>query len=460
MTLPPDADSRYRRAVNVWDSLWRAQYRYQTVTDRYSQVLDSDDNEVTAAPGYTRSFSHLVAGLFSRQTPGYTSDDNGPLDPQELSDLLFELVSKAAGYGCVVQRPVSDGVAWRPSVVAPSQFTIRWAHRRPAEIVVWEHADDPFVDDEHAGLALLETWTPNPSGPGQVVTEVWRTQTTGGKTKLTKQVPVDNPGVYDGHPFVVSAANDSIPRDMMPFVWAWEDFGPVPLWYTAEHVVVGLARLWDQEQDDAEMARHRIAMPVDLINRADVLADATGTVLARPGFQKHDNILGLSSSMSAEHGPTGGVTQIDFSDDLVQRERIERRENALLEMVGINPASIGRNVSGRSDSGVAKRADNQMTMNTISSPARRVEQVMTATVQQLTRLNPGTGAPTIQVAVYEGLKDHPLDSAEQARALRDAEAASTRTLVQTAHPSWTPEQVDEEVERMQAEARAIAPLEF
>ena len=36
---------------------------------------------------------------------------------------------------------------------------------------------------------------------------------------------------------------------------------------------------------------------------------------------------------------TVGSTPIEFGDDLMQRERIERRENALLEAVGINPAS-------------------------------------------------------------------------------------------------------------------------
>jgi hypothetical protein len=164
--------------------------------------------------------------------------------------------------------------------------------------------------------------------------------------------------------------------------------------------------------------------------------------------------------MSAEHGPSGGVTPIEFSDDLIQRERIERRENSILEMAGINPASIGRNVSGTSDSGTAKRADNQMTMNTISGPARHAAATLTTAVGGVARLNGGTWGDSDEVIVSEGLKENPVESADTARALRDAEAASTRTLVETAHPTWSPEQVDAEVEAMRAENAAASPLEF
>jgi hypothetical protein len=221
-----------------------------------------------------------------------------------------------------------------------------------------------------------------------------------------------------------------------------------------------LARLWDQEQDDAEMTRKRVAMPEDALGRKTVYADGSTDVIARPGFNKQDNLLLLTSGMSAEHGPNGGVTPIEFGDDLTQRDRIERRENALLEAVGINPASIGRNVGGRSDSGVAKRADNQMTMNTVTAPARRAEQALTSVVQDLARLNNVGAGTDVVVSVHEGLKENPIESAEVARTLRDAEAASTRTLVQTAHPTWSDEEVDVEVALMESQGAALAPFEI
>jgi hypothetical protein len=227
-----------------------------------------------------------------------------------------------------------------------------------------------------------------------------------------------------------------------------------------EPVLEGLARLWDQEQDDAELTRKRVAMPENLVGRKQVLGE-NGVVIARPGLSATDNIILLGSQASAQHGPSGGVTPIEFSDDLVQRDRIERRENSCLEMACINPASIGRTVGGRSDSAAAKRADNQMTMNTISGPARHAEIVLTAAVENLVTLN-GWPVPAegVTVQVTEGLKVDQTESAETARALYQAEAASTRTLVATAHPTWEDADIEAEVELMQSENMASAPLEI
>ena len=126
--------------------------------------------------------------------------------------------------------------------------------------------------------------------------------------------------------------------------------------------------------------------------------------------------------------------------------------------MGINPQSVGRNVSGRSDSAAAKRADQQMTMNTVTEPARNAERVLSAIFTECARLNPGDTRP-VMVSVHEGLKENPAESAEVANALRNAEAASTRTLVRTAHPTWSDDQVDAEVEAMRAEGMSVDPIE-
>ena len=453
--LPPDKGTAHRHLVDRWDDLWNGIYRYDQKVG-----TTSNDRAVNAAPGYSRSWARLVSGLFLRQTPSYETDlTDPPLDGNELAALVAELTAKAAGYGQVLVRPVFDGVEWVPSIVAPTMFAVEWAHRRPTQVTAWDYSADPRTPgNDRAGLAVVETWGPGQNDePGTVTTEVWQTESgTGQGVKLTKQVSVENPpaGLED-HPFVLSAANDRVARDLFVYVWAWEDFGPVSIWFPNEGVLDGLARLWDQEQDDAELTRKRVAMPQDLVGTARVFADDGSTVIARPGFNKHDNLLLVGSSMSAEHGPNGGVTPIEFSDDLVQRDRIERRENSALEMAGINPASIGRHVGGRSDSASAKRADNQMTMNTVTAPARAVEQVLSATVTELARLNPTSNGEYV-VAVHEGLKENPAESAETARLLRDAEAASTSTLVATAHPTWTPDEVDAEVALIAAERPALS----
>ena len=118
--LPPDKGTPHRVLVTRWDRLWKGDYDYGSA---------SRNRSADAAPGYTRSFSLLVAGLFQRQPPTVNVED-GPLTPTELSGLLHETVSKSAGYGAVLIRPVSDGERWQPSVLAPSRFAVSWAHRR------------------------------------------------------------------------------------------------------------------------------------------------------------------------------------------------------------------------------------------------------------------------------------------------------------------------------------------
>ena len=219
-------------------------------------------------------------------------------------------------------------------------------------------------------------------------------------------------------------------------------------------------------------------MPTDLIGETIVAADGR-TVIAAAGFNKRDNLLALPAGMSAQERDKM-VTPIVFPDSLTQRDRIERRENALLESCGISPQSVGRSVSGRSDSGAAKRADMQMTLQTVAGPARRWSTALSVLYSQLARLNesptPEPGGPlppptrtppsdsfpaaesvTISVAVNAGLRPSTSEAAESASLLEAAGAASTKTLVQTAHPDWTADQVTAEVELIRAEGRGTPP---
>ena len=98
--LPPDKGTVHRTLVARWDRLWKGTYSYDTA---------NRSTTAEAAPGYTRSFSRLVAGLFQRQAPTVDTD-SGPLTPPELSALLEETTAKAAGYGSVVRGEKGPGL--------------------------------------------------------------------------------------------------------------------------------------------------------------------------------------------------------------------------------------------------------------------------------------------------------------------------------------------------------------
>ena len=96
-------------------------------------------------------------------------------------------------------------------------------------------------------------------------------------------------------------------------------------------------------------------------------------------------------------------------------------------------------------------------MNTITARARRIETLLTGVTLELARLNGGSGDWAI--SVHEGLKENPIESAEVAVKLRDAAAASTKTRVQTAFPTWSDDEVDAEVALIET-GDPMAPLEF
>jgi hypothetical protein len=138
-----------------------------------------------------------------------------------------------------------------------------------------------------------------------------------------------------------------------------------------------------------------------------------------------------------------------FPDSLTQRERIERRFNELLEACGISPPSIGRNVTGRSDSAAAKRADQQLTMQTVAGPGRRWSAALTDVFTQLAGLNGGGG--DVSVKVHTGLRVPTSEAAETVSILETAQAASTETRVKMVHPEWDDTLVAAEVARINGE---------
>jgi hypothetical protein len=467
-TLPPNPSDPYRTRLAAWDALYRAEY----------------DMRIPCAPAYVRSWGRLAAGLLQREPPAYVPElpdgTDPPIDVGDLSDLLDEGVKLSAGYGVVYIRPVfvrlgeTDAGEWSWSLVSPLLVEPVWVNGRLAGATTWDVTLDPRKgpNNRRNYIAIVETWN---TSAATVTAEVWEAQSArvsggGSVYRLIKQIDSqataanpDDP--LRDHPYIVAANDtDESARRLIPVVWEWDAGMPAPMYAGNEAVVYGLIRLWDQEQDDAELTRKRVIVSEDLLAQDDVMGTGSlaGQRIARAGFGKRSNLLVLKAGMSAQSVKDGKLEVVDFGDDLVMRDRIERRESAALEAIGINPQSVGRSVTGRSDSAAAKRADQQLTMQTIAGPARAWEAALTDLVRMLATLRGATDqtAATLTVDVREGLKTQPMENAETARALAAAQAASTYRRVAVANPTWNDEQITEEVARMQAEGRSAAPLEM
>ena len=373
---------------------------------------------------------------------------------------MEDTVRVQASQGVCFLRPVHDGESWVVQTLAPDRVAAYWAHRRLSSAVVWSIHADPFHDnDATKAIAVVERWA-----DGMVVHEFWQGDVdTHGVFHAKKQWSPESlpdqirelPAVEGALVDIAEAAN--VERRLVPVVWQWLKGHPAPIFASNENVIAGLERLWDQEQTDAEMARNRVAIDERMLGRSTIRSD-TGDIIASAGFGIRDNVLALKAPQGGAQaiGDALPFQAITFPDSLTQRDRIERRENSLLEMVGINPQSIGRSVGGRSDSAAAKRADQQMTLQTVATPARKLSRALSDALTQVAALNETPS--DVSVTVFEGVRPVSAESADEARILSAAQAASTRTLIATAHPAWDDDMIDEELERMAEEGMAmVAP---
>ncbi len=442
LILPPGASTTYRRNVNMWASM-------------FNRSADSTQ----ASPNYSRWMSNIVAGLMQAKPP----EADGVPDDFDLSELVEETARIQSGLGVAFLRPVFDGVEWVTQVMGPTNVAGMWNHRRLSQTLVWTIVPDPTQGG--AAIAVVERWHNTGDDSGRVVLEVWRGDWSSdgrftGKTKLTigsmpekiRDLPAVAGAVADWE-----SAKETL-RWIHPVVWQWQNGHPAPIIAGNEHVVAGLERLWDQEQTDAEMARNRIAIDTKMLSTSATRSVA-GDIIAPAGFGLRDNVIALNSPTGSAQGIADNLPfhVIHFPDDLTQRERIERRENSLLETCGINPQSVGRSVAGRSDSAAAKRADQQMTLQTVATPARKMTTALQAQLDQTEKLN--GRKEKVTVTIYEGVRPVSSEAAEEAQTLSSAEAASTRTLIRTAHPTWDDDQVDAELVEMAAEGRVVMPAE-
>lgn len=437
ITLPPFPKSGHRQAVNRWAQMY----------DRPPETLED-------APNYSRWLSNIVAGLMQAKPPEATVE----ADWLDLSELVEDTVRIQASQGMCILRPVHDGEAWVLQTLAPERVAAVWAHRRMISARVWTILPDPTVEnDATKAVAVVEDWD---NVAGTVTHSFWRgdLSTAGVFTSNLELNPEALPDKIAALPAVSGAladmAAEQTERRLVPVVWQWIKGQPAPIFSGNENVIAGLERLWDQEQTDAEMARNRVAIDERMLGRSTIMSDE-GQVIASAGFGIRDNVLALKAPQGGAQavGDQLPFQAISFPDSLTQRDRIERRENALLEMVGINPQSVGRSVSGRSDSAAAKRADQQMTLQTVATPARKLSRALSQALTMVQALNNSGG--DVEVTVYEGVRLISSESAEEARTLSAAQAASTWTLIATAHPHWSEEQIAEEYARMAEEGLAL-----
>lgn len=278
----------------------------------------------------------------------------------------------------------------------------------------------------------------------------------GAADRLGSEVPLDSWIDTDG---LDPEVDTGIPEPLLVHVPLGRDTESphgVSLFDGLEAIILGLHRLYSQEQHDAEMARRRIAVSEEFVKR-----DGAGN----PVVDRRTDLFVLSEAaagaVGAERRP---VEPIEFGDDLVMRERVAGRFREFLIACGIAPDTLDATETGGAISGTSRRLAQALTLQTVGAVGRYWQHALgralrLAMMIERTHLSASLPAeiapPTVTLA--DGLID---DEAELARILADldsAEAISTEQKIRRVHPEWTDDQVDEEIARIRETAPAAPP---
>ena len=420
--------------------LWRAQYA----------------NKESGAPNYPRTIGRLVAGLFQQSPITMTLDADTAvpvMDDGVLADLCDRGVKRGAAESVVFIRPTEVDGVFIPSLLSRSQVEPVWAHGRLQSAVVWSVHTVSKSDYK----MITEQYTTDRNGVQAVDVRLWNVtsdQMHTGTWKLGSEILVaDEPDETDSDLQLAIRQLRGQTRKLFAWAWDFEDGHPVPIHFTNEHLVTQLADLHAVEFEDNQLPRNIVAvsqesMTADFGDGNDQSGASTWGRLR--GLRKGRNMLQVPSDQLSQHGTDAFIKHLRMDDDLMQRDRIERKENVFYEACGISASTFGRDVTGRSDSGAAKRADSQLTLTTIAGPARRWAQTMTALGEELARLQ-NTPAAAGPVSVTEGLKNSAEERAALVAVQRGADVQSIEMGVRQIRPDWDDDKVADEVGRIRVD---------
>jgi hypothetical protein len=428
--------------------LWREQYA----------------NVETGSPNYPRTIGRLVAGLFQQSPITMTINDGVTpvLSDGALADLCDRGVKRGAAESVVFIRPTEVEGVFVPALLSRSQVEPVWAHGRLQSAVVWS------VHKLSANnyVMITESYTTDSAGVQAVNIQLWQVikDTVESLTawKLGTEIMVETQAEETDSELQKAVRQlRGQTRRLFAYAWDFEDGRPVPIHYTNEQLVTQLTDLHAVEFEDNQLPRNIVAVSQESMTAdfGDGNNQAEASTWGRlRGLRKGRNMLQVPSDQLAQNGTDAFIKHLRMDDDLMQRDRIERKENVFYEACGISASTFGRDVTGRSDSGAAKRADSQLTLTTIAGPARRWAELMTLLAAELARLQnaPATAGP---VSVTEGLKNSAEERAALVAVQRGADVQSVEMGVRQIRPDWADPEVAEEVARIRNDNMLTTPAD-
>lgn len=134
----------------------------------------------------------------------------------------------------------------------------------------------------------------------------------------------------------------------------------------------------------------------------------------------------------------------------------------ILRTAGYSPATFGEDEASAQVTATEVLARQQRSYQTRDRKLRIVRPRIADIIAKLVATHVALGFGVVpverpEIVFPDGVQESMLQLAQTAQALRSADAASTRVLVQMVHPEWDEEQVDREVAAIAADAPAPLP---
>lgn len=450
---PPPGHKRRLQTQHDLQLLYRN--RRPEVAQRYAIELEGH-TEPTDAVYYptVRIAAQLLADFLFGTAPTISS---GTLDDEVLGEAfahlparLLEGAATCAVQGEVYLRPTWDGELhpWPLLTIVPGRRVIpRFRHGVLAEALV--------VTEKNAGSQGQDVWRliehhHRDGATGVISYSAWE----GTDDRLGQIVPLPEspwPDPTGTGQDTISPGVAGLLLHHVPFTRDGEDDHGVSPFDGAEGLILALHRLYSQEQHDAEMARRRVAVPSAYLKR-----DRRGN----PVMDRRTDVFELADEAAGPVGQERPIVPLEFSDDLIDRERIAGRWVEFLTACGIAPQSLGKD-AGAAESGTARRLAQALTLRTVGRAGGYwLAGLQPCLVQmlQLARTELGQQVPPgaeVAVSLGDPIGDDPEAQARTLATLDSAEAISTEQKVRRLHPEWDDRQVDTEVAAI--EGRRPAP---
>jgi len=206
---------------------------------------------------------------------------------------------------------------------------------------------------------------------------------------------------------------------------------------------------------DIRLAKSRLIVPAEFLRR-------NAGDLFREGAYTYDFDEDVETLVALDIGGDGveqKITPSQFSIRAAEHAATyEATLRAIVSMAGYSPQTFGLDIEGSAQSGTARR---MMEKKSLATNAKKqhywkapLEAFLTAVMQLDKALYGNAGLDEhdcVRVELHEPEVADPAGTAGAMQLLRQAQAASTGTLVRMLHPDWQQAQVTEETERILAE---------